>query len=120
MARAYAVRAGQRILVRCPFLYHGEEFHGKGQLWDLSASGWRATGDHPVAPGMIMPVYLELADDGESKYLLIDSAIVRWSNGRDAGWEIRTIDAISRARLIRFLDQVGDELSCQLVVARSR
>lgn len=120
MARAYAVRAGQRILVRCPFLYHGEEFHGKGQLWDLSASGWRATGDHPVAPGMSMPVYLELADDGESKFLLIDSAIVRWSNGRDAGWEIRTIDAISRARLIRFLEQMQDELSCQLVEARSR
>ena len=88
MARAYAVRAGQRISVRCLFLYHGEEFHGTGQLWDLSASGWRATGDHPVAPGMSMPVYLELGDDGESKYLLIDSAIVRWSNGRDAGWEI--------------------------------
>ena len=76
--------------------------------------------DHPVAPGMIMPVYLELADDGESKYLLIDSAIVRWSNGRDAGWEIRTIDATSRARLIRFLEQVRDELSCQSVEARSR
>ena len=120
MARTYAVRAGQRISVRCPFLYHGENFHGKGHLWDLSASGWRATGDHPVTPGMIMPVYLELADDGESKYLLIDSAIVRWSNGREAGWEIRTIDATSRARLIRFLDQVGDELSCQLVEARSR
>jgi len=43
MARTYAVRAGQRISVRCLFLYHGEEFHGKGQLWDLSASGWRAT-----------------------------------------------------------------------------
>ena len=67
-----------------------------------------------------MPVYLELADDGESKYVLIDSAIVQWSNGRDAEWEIRTIDAISRARLIRFLDQVGDELSCQLVEAKSR
>lgn len=120
MARAHAVRAGKRISVRCPFLYHGEEFHGKGHLWDLSAFGWQATGDHPVAPGMSMPVYLELADDGESKYLLIDSAIVRWSNGCDAGWEIRTIDATSRARLIRFLAQMREELSCDLVGARSR
>ncbi len=120
MARTYIVRAGQRISIDCPFLYHGENFHGKGHLWELSASGWRATGDHPVTLGMSMPVYLELPDDGESKYLLIDSAIVRWSNGRDAGWEIRTISATSRARLIRFLDQVRSELSRELVGAGSR
>jgi len=107
MARTYAVRTEQRIPVHCPFLYHGESFHGKGHLWDLSASGWRATGDHPVTPGMSMPVYLELADGGESKYLLIDSAIVRWSNGRDAGWEIQAIDTTSLARLNRFLNQAG-------------
>jgi hypothetical protein len=119
MARTYVVRAGQRVSVCCAFLYHSEEFHGKGHLWDLSASGWRATGDHPVTPGMSMPVYLELADGGESKYLLIDSAIVQWSKGRDAGWTIQTIDATSRARLNRFLDQVETESSCELVGARS-
>ena len=112
MAKAYAVRVGQRISIRYPFLYHGEGFHGKGHLWDLSASGWRATGDHPVTQGMVMPVYVELpSHEGESKYLLIDSAIVRWSNGRDAGWEIQTIDATSRARLNRFLDQLSSELA---------
>ncbi len=109
MARAYAVRAGQRISVRHPFLYHGESFHGKGHLWDLSASGWRATGDQPVTQGMVMPVYIELPPDGEeSKYLYIESAIVRWASGRDAGWEIQTIDAPSRARLSRFLDQIRE------------
>ena len=49
-------------------------------------------------------------DGEESKYLFIESAIVRWSSGCDAGWEIQTIDATSRARLIRFLDQVRDKL----------
>jgi hypothetical protein len=112
MAKNYAVRTGQRISVRHPFLYHGEDFHGKGQLWDLSASGWRATGDHPVTQGMVMPVYIELPhDEEESKYLFIESAIVRWSSGHDAGWEIKTIDATSRARLNRFLDQMGTESS---------
>ena len=112
MAKTYAVRVGQRISLRCPFLYHGEGFHGKGHLWDLSALGWRATGDHPVTQGMVMPVYFELPpQEGEPKYLLIDSAIVRWSNGRDAGWEIQTIDAASRARLNRFLDQLSSELA---------
>ena len=112
MAKTYAVRVGQRISICYPFLYHGESFHGKGHLWDLSASGWRATGDHQVTQGMVMPVYIELPPhEGESKYLLIDSAIVRWSNGHDAGWEIQTIDATSRARLNRFLDQSLSELA---------
>lgn len=109
MAKKYAVRVGQRVSLCHPFLYHGEGFHGKRHLWDLSVSGWRATGDHPVTQGMVMPVYIELpSDEGEPKYLLIDSAIVRWSSGRDAGWEIQTINEMSRARLNRFLDRARD------------
>lgn len=109
MAKNYAVRAGQRISTRHPFLYHGEGFHGKGHLWDLSISGWRSTGDHPVKPGMVMPVYIELPPgEGESECLLINSAIVRWSSGRDAGWEIQTISETSQARLNRFLDRARD------------
>ena len=105
MAKKYTVRAGQRISTRYPFLYHGEGLPGKGHLWDLSISGWRAMGDHPVTKGMVMPVP---SDEGEPKYLLIDSAIVRWSSGRDAGWEIQTINEMSRARLNRFLDRARD------------
>ena len=117
MAKPYAVREGQRISVRYPFLYHGEGFHGKGQLWELSASGWRSTGDHPVTQGMVMPVDIELPNrKGKSKYLLIKSAIVRWSNGCDAGWEIQTMDKASRARLTRFLNQ----LSSKAARAKSR
>ena len=114
MSKNYTVRAGHRVSIRRPFLYHGEGFHGKGQLWNLSTFGWRATGDHPVTPGMSMPVYLELPDGGESKYLLIDSAIVQWANGRDAGWKIQSIDPTALARLKRFLDRVGAELSNKL------
>jgi hypothetical protein len=106
VTKKYAVRAAHRISTRHPFLYHGEGFHGKGRLWDLSVAGWRATGDPPVTQGMMMPVYIELPpDEGESKYLLIDSAIVRWSSGHDAGWEIQTISETSRDRLNRFLDR---------------
>ena len=110
MTKKFAVRAAQRISTRHPFLYHGEGFHGKGRLCDLSASGWRATGDPPVTQGMMMPVYIELPpDEGESKYLLIDSAIVRWTSGHDAGWEIQTISEPSQARLNRFLDRARSE-----------
>jgi hypothetical protein len=56
-----------------------------------------------------MPVYIDLPhDEEESKYLFIESAIVRWSSGHDAGWEIQAIDATSRARLNRFLGHIRE------------
>ena len=80
MAKLYAVRVGQRISVRYPFLYHGEGFHGKGHLWDLSASGGRATGDYPVTQGMVMPVYIELPIKRESPRIYSSNSLS--SDGR--------------------------------------
>ena len=57
-----------------------------------------------------MPVYLQLPDDGDSKYVMVDSAIVRWANGKDAGWSIQKMDTAARARLMRFLEQDTEKL----------
>ena len=77
---------------------------GEGTLRNLSRSGWRAIGNHPVTEGDRMTVYVELPDGGESRYLLIDAAVVRWTNGHEAGWEISEIDSAAQARLDQFLD----------------
>lgn len=108
MNKPFKIRNGQRSMLRCPFIYNGDGMMGKGTLWNLSLSGWRATGNSRVTPGTEMSVYLALPDHGESKYVAIDAAIVRWSNGKEAGWEIIKIDAASRARLKTFLEQAGD------------
>lgn len=120
MAENYAVRAEQRILAHHTCLYIARASAGKGIAGFLSASGWRATEDHQITQGMVMPVYIEPAPDGQaSRYGLIESAIARWPSGQDAGREIHTIDATSRARLKQFLDQFREELSPDLPMAGS-
>jgi hypothetical protein len=75
-------------------------------IWDLSETGWRATGDHPVAAGTETTVYLTLPDDGESRNILVDAAVVRWFEGRDSGWEITRMDEEGRVRLNHFLENL--------------
>jgi len=97
---------------------------GEGTLWNFSESGWRATGHDSLAPGTEMSVYLALPDDGGSKYLTIDAAVVRWSNGYEAGWEITKIDAASRLRIKEFLERAGEieerDDACAAVVATNK
>jgi hypothetical protein len=108
MKKTFDIRHGLRIGLRCSFMYNGEGLAGGGSLWELSESGWRATGHDRLIPGTEMSVYLALPDKGGSKYVPIDAAIVRWSNEKEAGWEITKINATSKARIKDFIEQAGD------------
>ena len=103
MAKSYIPRKKSRASVHCPFSYFYDGTLAKGTIWDLSETGWRATGELPVAAGSELTVYLTLPNSGKSKNLVVDAAVVRWSEGRDAGWEIIRIDEEARARLDYFL-----------------
>jgi hypothetical protein len=107
MERTYAVRKKLRVPVHCPFCYFCDGTLAKGMIWDLSETGWRATGERPVAVGTETTVYITLPDNGESKNILVDAAVVRWSEGRDAGWEIIRIDEEARARLDQFIENLN-------------
>lgn len=106
MNKAYEVRKGLRAPIQCTFCYFHDGTLAKGTIWDLSETGWRATGERPVPSGTETTVYVTLPDDGESKNILVDGAVVRWAEGRDAGWEITRIDDASRARLSQFLERL--------------
>ena len=104
MTKTYTPRKKPRVSVHCSFCYFYNGTLAKGTIWDLSETGWRATGERPVAAGSELTVYLTLPDNGKSKNILVDAAVVRWSEGRDAGWEIARIDEEARARLDHFLE----------------
>lgn len=103
--KTYAVRKELRTPVHFQFCYFCDGTLANGIVWDLSETGWRATGERPVAVGAEITVYLTLRDGKRSDNLLIDAAVVRWSKGRDAGWEITRMDEVSRARLKDFVEQ---------------
>jgi len=124
MNKTFHIRHGLRIALHCSFMYNGEGLVGEGSLWELSESGWRATGHDRLTPGTEMSVYLALPDKGASRYVPIDAAIVRWSNEKEAGWEITKINADSRARIKDFLEQAGDteerDKPCAATVASNK
>jgi len=121
MDKHFHIRQGLRSELRCSFSYHGEGRLEEGTVWDLSESGWRATGHDGLAPGTEMTVYVALPGKEGSKYLTIDAAVVRWANGKEAGWEITKINAASRAHIQDFLDRTGAtsgrEDNCHALVA---
>ncbi|MDH4370738.1 MAG: PilZ domain-containing protein [Nitrospira sp.] len=102
--RTYAVRKKLRTPVQCQFCYFNAGTLVNGIVWDLSDTGWRATGQSSLAVGTETTVYITLQNGSQSYNVLIDAAIVRWANGREAGWEIVRIDAANRARLTDFVE----------------
>ena len=103
--KTYEVRKGLRTSVHCQFCYFGDGTLSYGSIWDLSETGWRATGDHALPAGTETTVTITLSDGMKSHNILIDGAIVRWSRGRDMGWEITRMDDVTRAQLMDFVTQ---------------
>lgn len=103
--KTYAVRKAARASVHCQFCYFGDGTLAHGTIWDLSETGWRATGTHPVAVGTETTVTITIKEGTHSHNILIDGAIARWSNGRHTGWEIIKIDPAAQKYLMDFIEQ---------------
>ncbi|MBH0201958.1 MAG: PilZ domain-containing protein [Nitrospira sp.] len=103
--KTYAVRKALRSSIHSQFCYFGNGTLTNGTIWDLSETGWRATGEYPLPAGTETTVSITLHDGKTSLNILIDGAIVRWSRGLDMGWEITRMDEENRARLMDFFNQ---------------
>ena len=105
MMRTYAVRNALRASVHCRFCYFGDGTLAHGIIWDLSETGWRATGAHPIPAGTETTVTITLSNGKQSRNIMIDQAVVRWSRGANTGWEITKMDETDRAYLMDFVAQ---------------
>lgn len=103
LMKTYSVRKTLRTLVQCQCACFADGPVIDGSVWDLSATGWRATMDRPVPIGLEKSVFMTLRDRNGCLPIFIDSAIVRWSEGRQTGWEITHIDDSTYARLTEFM-----------------
>ncbi|MFO0732177.1 MAG: PilZ domain-containing protein [Nitrospiraceae bacterium] len=108
MEKYYTCRAEARQPLRCKFQYFLDECVSEGTVWDLSSSGWRASGTAPVTVGMEMPVCLYLGN--EKRWVSIGRAAVRWVKGSNFGLEVVQIDTQEQERLDHFLEKSRLEL----------
>lgn len=103
--KVYAVRKELRTSVQGMFSYPVNGVWTTGKVWDISQTGYRITGECLLPIGLETIVFLTLRNGDELHHLLIESAIVRWSDGRYAGWEILRIDALSQVSLADVMNQ---------------
>ena len=103
--KTYSVRKALRFPVQCQFVCFTDGAAINGIIWDLSVTGWRGTVDRPIPIGRGKSVLMTLRDGNGCLPIFIDSAIVRWSEGRQTGWEITHIDDSAYARLTEFMAQ---------------
>lgn len=104
MKKSLIVREGPRALVKCPYYYFAGESLCKGTVWEMSASGWRASSEQPVEVGTRLTLYIGLPTENGPEWICIGGAQVRWAHGLDFGLEISDVDDSSKVRLERFLD----------------
>lgn len=97
----FILRTYRRFPIYCPFYYHGDGFVGQGTVWNLSSSGWRASGDQPVLPGMNLALRLFLPD--QVRAVEVECATVQWLRGQEFGLQIVTIQPDAEARLHRYI-----------------
>ncbi len=103
--KTYSVRKALRFPVQCQFVCFTDGAAINGIIWDLSVTGWRGTVDRPIPIGRGKSVLMTLRDVNGCHPVFIDSAIVRWSEGRHTGWEITHIDDSTHTRLTEFMAQ---------------
>ena len=104
MMKTYAIRKALRTATHCQFCYFSDGTLAHGTIWDLSETGWRATGAHPIAAGTETTVTITLSNGKRSRNILIDQAVVRWSRGNHTGWEIIKMDPEAREQLMGFME----------------
>ncbi len=100
----YVVRQALRTPVQYQFYCFASGTLITGMIWDLSATGWRATVDRPLPVGLETTVYITLREGQECHHLRVDSARVRWADGCHVGWEITATDEVTLTRLTDFLE----------------
>lgn len=107
--KIYTLRKESRTPIQCRFYCVTDDAMIEGMVWDLSETGVRVTVERSLPVGVEKPIFITLQEEGNCHHLLIPSAVVRWENGHQAGWEFGQMDELDRAHLTHFLQQRQQE-----------
>jgi hypothetical protein len=96
-------RKAPRILVQfnITMSFSGGQTAGEGHLINLSPGGAALRSDKPLSKGDFLT--LRIFPPGWAKPIAVESAVVRWVEGRDFGLEFLKVQAAEAKRLHRVL-----------------
>jgi hypothetical protein len=111
----FSIRLYQRFPVHCPVTYNTGPFQGQGNVWNLSCTGWRLSGDLPMRPGETLSLTVTLPNE---QRIEVPEAVVRWSRGQEFAVENLAIEPHTHARLLHYVKRlvrgVGTELTVKV------
>lgn len=94
-------RRGPRHRVTCRIEYVQGDSCSIGTLVDISKEGWRATGRRPVVRGTVLSINVFLPN--QPMPIMIDEAVVRWTNGLEFGLKLKEMKPEAASRLSDYL-----------------
>ena len=101
----FTVRRYPRYAVQLPLSFSVGSREGDGTMYNLSMGGCRAVSDMEIPPNEYMRVRLYLSFTEVP--VIVETAAVRWSAGKDFGLEFLVVDEEQKGRLQRFLTSIG-------------
>jgi PilZ domain len=103
----FVIRPYRRFPVVCPAAYEHWFQEGQGIVWNVSPSGWRLSGNLPLAVGAVCSLTVTLP---ANKQVSVAAGIVRWISGQDYGIETLVMDGKAEARLGKYIQERMKEL----------
>ena len=98
----FIIRPYRRFPVVIPATYDTGSQEARGTIWNLSAAGWRLSGDLSLAIGDICSLSMTLPTN---KQIAIIAGLVRWVRGEEFGIETLAMNKKSQARLSRYIQE---------------
>lgn len=98
----FIIRPDRRFPVVIPTTYENWSQEGQGIIWNLSSTGWRLSGDLPLAIGDICSLSMTLPTN---KRIMVMAGLVRWVRGEEFGIETLVMNKKSQARLSTYIQE---------------
>lgn len=103
----FVLRPYRRFPVVSPVTYEKGWQEGQGIVWNLSHTGWRLSGDLPLALGDICSLMVRLPKHPPIPVL---AGVVRWVRGEDVGIETLVMDGKAQAQLGNYIRERMKEM----------
>jgi hypothetical protein len=86
--------------------YHAGLREGHGIVWNLSANGWRLSGDVPLRIGQTCPLTVNVPDQHP---LFVVAVTVRWVRGQEYGVETVAVEKQAHRQVEHWVRRLAQE-----------